>query len=176
MKKTASFLLLVLLPMLAFSQKAWKAYQQDVTFKIKNMGMGVTGKFTGVSTGIIFSPDKLSVSKLKGKLEVATIKTGINKRDKDLLEEKYFDAEHFKFIEITSIKLYTKGANYAGTFNVTIKGKTKEMEIPFEFNDVGNETVIKGTFDLKRSDFGIGGKSMTMSDDLVVTIFIKARN
>jgi len=72
--------------------------------------------------------------------------------------------------------LYAKDANYAGLFNVTIKGVTKQVEIPFEFNQLGDETEFKGSFNLKRSDFGIGGKTLTMSDDLVVAIVIKAKS
>jgi len=169
-------MLILFFPVFCFSQKKWTAYEQDISFKIKNAGITVTGRFTGMKTDLMFSPDKLSGSKLKGKAEVATIKTGINKRDEDLLGEKYFDTARYKYIEIVSTKLYAKDANYAGLFNVTIKGVTKQVEIPFEFNQLGDETEFKGSFNLKRSDFGIGGKTLTMSDDLVVTIVIKAKS
>jgi len=159
----------------AQAQKTWKAYEQHVSFKIKNAGMGVNGSFGIIKTELSFSPDKLSASRLKGSVEIATINTGIKKRDKDLQSDKYFDAGNHKLVEVASTKLYKKGNQYAGMFNVTMKGKTKAYEIPFEFTQNGSEADFKGSFGMKRSDFGIGGKTLTLSDDLTVTIEIKAK-
>jgi polyisoprenoid-binding protein YceI len=177
MKKLHAILILFfsLLPGIALCQPAWTTYSSEVSFKIKNAGLTVTGRFSGLTTSLFFSPDKLSSSSLKGTVEVATIKTGIDKRDKDLLEEKYFDAEKYKSIEIKSTKLYNKGHGYAGLFNVTIKGVTKQVEIPFEFKQTGKDGEFKSGFTINRKDFGVGGNSMIMGDDVKVTIDIKAK-
>jgi len=58
---------------------------------------------------------------------------------------------------------------------VTIKGVTKQIEIPFEFNQFADEAEFKGSFDVNRSDFGIGGKTLTMSDHATINIEIKAK-
>lgn len=177
--KTRSFLLFIALFMLPFSifaQTKWTPYSSEIAFKIKNAGATVTGRFQGLKTTLVFSADKLSSSSLKGSVEVATIKTGIDKRDKDLLDEKYFDAGKYKEIEIHSTKLYKKGAQYAGMFSVTIKGKTKEMEIPFEFKESGKEATFNSSFNLNRKDFNVGGNNPILSDDLTVTISIKAKS
>ena len=104
-----------------------------------------------------------------------SINTGIKKRDKDLKKKEYFDLDNFKDIEIKSVKLYTTDNAYAGLFDVTIKGVTKQVEIPFEFNTLANETEIKGTFTINRRDFGVGGSSMIMGDNVTVSIDIKAK-
>ncbi len=111
-----------------------------------------------------------------GSVEVATIKTGIDKRDRDLQATNYFNADKYKLIELRSTKLYKKDAQYAGMFNVTIKGITKQIEIPFEYNKTGNDAEFKGSFPLNRRDFGVGGSSMMMSDNLTVNISIKAKS
>ena len=125
---------------------------------------------------MFFSPDHLSTSSLKARVEVKTIKTGIGLRDEHLLGETYFNADSFKTINVESMSLYIKGNNYAGMFNVTIKGVTKQIEIPFEFNPIADEAVIKGSFKLNRRDFGVGGKSWTMGDEVTVNIEIKAKS
>ena len=137
--------------------------------------MNVNGSLGNLKTTLLFSPDHLSTSSLKGTVDVNTINTGISARNSHLKKPEYFNADTFKIIELVSEKLYIKGAGYAGMFKVTIKGVTKEMEIPFEFNKNGNEAEFKGSFDLNRRDFGVGGKSMMMSDDLTVSISIKAK-
>jgi polyisoprenoid-binding protein YceI len=149
---------------------------QDITFKIKNAGLTVNGSFDGWRTELKFSPDKLGTSHLKATVEVNTIKTGIGLRDKHLKSDKYFDADSFKTITVESNKLYIKGTDYAGMFSVTIKGVTKEIEIPFQFNQFADEAEFKGHFPLNRLDFGVGSKSMTMADELEVNIVIKAKS
>ena len=168
-------LLLFLLPLPGFSQTVWKAYSSSISFKIKNAGVTVTGRFDSLQAHLVFSPDKLGTSSLKGNVAVSTIKTGIDKRDKDLKKEGYFDAEKYRTITIASTKLYKKGTQYAGMFNVTIKGTTKQIEIPFDFIQHTNEAEFSGNFTINRRDFGVGGSSMIMADDLNVTIVVKAK-
>ena len=169
-------MLLFLSPLFAVAQTKWTAYEYNISFKIKNAGINVSGKFTGLKTELKFSPDKLEASRLKGSVDVPTIKTGIDKRDKDLLGEKYFNADQYKLIEVSSTKISRAGNQFTGTFNVTIKGVTKQVEIPFEFNQSGNNAEFRGTFTIHRSDFGIGGKTLTMSDEADVSILVKAKS
>ena len=175
MKKIFLISALSLLPAIAFCQAQWQATSGEVSFTIKNAGVTVTGRFSGLKADLLFSPDKLGSSSLKGSVEVATIKTGLDKRDKDLLEEKYFDAGKHKEIEVASVKLAKKGAAYTGTFNVTIKGVTKQVEIPFTFTQAGGQGEFKGSFTINRRDYGVGDKSMMMADDLAVSIDVKAK-
>lgn len=155
--------------------QTWNPVTYNVSFKVKNAGMGVNGKFSNLKTEIIFNPDKLSSSKIRGTVESGTLKTGIGMRDKNVKDEHYLDAASHKLIEITSVKLYPKGTQYAGMFKVSIKGATKEMEIPFDFIQFGDEADFNSTFTLNRRDFNVGGNSMTMGDEVTVTIKVKAR-
>src|SRR5438874_2255915 len=129
-----SMLLLVLglaTPLAGFSQTHWQQTSGNVTFTIKNMGSNVEGHFGAPNTTLIFSPDKLGTSSLKGNVAVSGINTGIKKRDKDLQGDKYFDAGKYKLIEVASTKITGSGNKFNGTFNVTIKGVTKQVEMPF---------------------------------------------
>ena len=168
-------LALLFVPALCSAQ-TWKPSEYEVSFKIKNAGLTVTGRFTGLKTNLVFNPSDLAKSSLSASVDVTTIKTGINKRDEDLQEEQYFNSAKFKLIEIRSTKLYPKDNKYAGLFNVTIKGVTKQVEIPFEFTRNGTDAEFKGSFDLNRRDFGVGGSSMMMGDNLTVNITIKAKS
>ncbi len=177
MKKILFALILTVLsvPTIVFGQ-TWKPYNYEISFKIKNAGLSVTGRFTGLKTDLIFNPSDLAKSSLSASLEVATIKTGIDKRDADLQEEKYFNAAKYKLIEVKSTKINKKGNQYSGLFNVTIKGVTKQVEIPFDVKISGNDATFTGSFPLNRRDFGVGGSSMMMSDNLTVNIMIKAKS
>lgn len=175
--KTIFLILISLLaiPVIVFSQTEWKPYSSEISFQIKNAGITVTGRFSGLKADLRFDPANLAKSELSASVEVATLKTGIDKRDKDLMSEKYFNEAKYKLIEIKSTKLYKKGDQYAGMFSITIKGVTKQVEIPFRFNRHGNEAAFTGSFPLNRRDFGVGGPNMIMSDNLNVNISVKTK-
>ena len=177
MKKILFALILIVLsaPAIVFGQ-TWKPYNYEISLKIKNAGLTVTGRFTGLKTDLIFNPSDLAKSSLSASVEVATIKTGIDKRDADLQEEKYFNTAKYKLIEVKSTKINKKGNQYSGLFNVTIKGVTKQVEIPFDAKISGNDATFSGSFPLNRRDFGVGGSSMMMSDNLTVNIMVKAKS
>src|SRR4051812_24240230 len=113
MKKTIFIALLTAgFPAALFSQTHWQQTSGGVSFTIKNRGSDVKGTFGGLKTTLVFSPDNLGASSLKGSIDVNTINTGNGKRDKDLKQENYFDAGKHTTIEVASTKLAKKGAQY----------------------------------------------------------------
>ena len=175
MKKMIAIAALIFFIPFGVLSQTWNPTTYNISFKVKNAGIGVNGKFSNLKTEIIFNPEKLSTSKIKGTVESGTLKTGIGMRDNNVKDEHYLNAAHYKLIEISSEKLYPKGTQYAGIFKVSIKGVTKEMEIPFDFIQFGDEADFNSTFTLNRRDFNVGGGSMTMGDEVTVTIKVKAR-
>ena len=61
----------------------------SVTFKIKNFGITVNGRFHNIDVKTNLDTDKLSESYLNAFIAVPSIATGIEDRDKHLLEEEY---------------------------------------------------------------------------------------
>ena len=175
--RTTLFTIISILCVYTFAgaQTTWHQQSYEISFKIKNTGLSVNGTLGNLKTTLVFSPDHISTSSLKGSVDVGTINTGINARNTHLKKPEYFNVDTFKVIQISSIKLYVKGAQYAGLFDVTIKGVTKQIEIPFEFNQFADEAEFKASFPLNRRDFGVGGKSMLMADELTVNIDVKAK-
>src|SRR4051812_30684356 len=70
----------------------------QVKFVIKNMGLNVDGTFGGLKGTIFFDEQNLKNSNVEVSVDVNTINTGIKKRDKDLMDEKYFNEEKYKHI------------------------------------------------------------------------------
>jgi polyisoprenoid-binding protein YceI len=95
-------------------------------------------------------------------------------RDNHLKAAEYFDAEHYPRITMKSTSFKQKGSNnFLGLFNMTIKGKTKVIEVPFTYTESGNAGLFKGSFKFNRQDFGIGGKSMVLSDEVTVMLTVE---
>jgi polyisoprenoid-binding protein YceI len=105
-------------------------------------------------------------------LGVASINTGIKKRDKDLQMRKYFDVEKYPRIKMISKRIkHIEKNKYKGTFDLTIKGVTKQVEIPFTYTGKNNEGMFLTEFRLNRRDYGVGSNSLILSDE--ATVFIE---
>ena len=139
------------------------------------MGFNTTGAMGGVQATILFEPAKLDGSSIEASADVTTINTDNDMRDEHLKSDSYFDVAKYPKITMKSVSLKHKsGNNYDGQFSVTIKDKTKTLDIPFTYTDNGSTAVFNGILKLKRTDFGIGGSSMVMSNDVTVTINVEA--
>lgn len=147
-----------------------------ITFKIKNAGITVDGSFSDLKADIKFDPKNLEKSVLNASVGVATIDTEIKKRDKDLQMKKYFYVEKYPRINMTSKKIkHVEKDKYKGTFDLTIKGVTKQIEIPFTYTGKDNEGKFSAEFKVNRRDFGVGSNSLILSDEATVFIEVITR-
>ena len=174
MSKKNILILLLFLANCAFAQGNHPVKRSSVTFQIKNMGFTVNGSIGGVQATIVFDPATPESGVIEASADVATINTDNEMRDHHLRSDSYFDAAKYPKITMRSVTLKHKsGSNYIGQFNVTIKDKTKQLEMPFTYVENAGSETFTGILKLKRSDFGIGGGSMVMSDDVKVTIEVE---
>jgi polyisoprenoid-binding protein YceI len=173
MKKIA--LLLLLLSSIAFTHAQTITNHSVVTFKIKNLGIYTNGTIGGLHADVHFNPADLTASTLTASVEVNTLNTDNADRDEHLKSESFFDLAKYPKITLKLVSFkHGSGNNYTGVFDLTIKDKTKPVEIPFTYVDKGNTQTFSGSFKLNRRDFGIGGSSMIMSDEVIITISAEA--
>lgn len=176
MKKIILTLLVSLICLLATSQnQVWKVTNSKVGFKIKNAGLTVDGSFKGLEADIAFDPAKAYGNKIEASVDVKTINTSSNTRDKHLKKEEYFDAEKFPKITMKSSS-FSKGddGKFKGFFNLSIKGTTKTVPVIFSFVETNGKATFMGTFKINRLDYKVGESSWVMSDDVNITIVIEA--
>lgn len=167
-------LLLTVYTLVAHGQTNWKASDAEVKFAIKNAGLTVNGSFSGFTGDFLFSPESLNTSRITASVAVATIKTGVEARDKHLKKEEYFNATNYPLITIQS-KFFVKAEDgtYRGYFKLTLKGITKDIMIPFKFEHGGGTVAaLSGSFKLNRLDYQVGKSSIILSDDVEVSIKI----
>lgn len=150
--------------------------ESSVNFTIKNLGINVTGKFTGLSGLINFDPANLAESKFSVSVNAGTVDTDIKARDNHLKKEDYFYVEKHPRISFISKNITLEGAGqYKITGILEIKGIGKEISFPFTANPLADGYVFKGGFKINRKDFKVGGKSLILSDQLSVNLSVLAR-
>jgi polyisoprenoid-binding protein YceI len=166
--------LLLFIPLLlfAFTVVNLKPVDTDdaVTFTINNFGIPTKGSFKGIKGTIKWDAANLSSSSFDVSVDVNTISTGIDIRDNDLKNETYFNAAKYPTINFVSTAV--NATNVTG--NLTIKGITKQINIPYTAKPSGNGYLFEGKFSLNRKDFNVGGSSFTLSDNLDVQLKVLA--
>lgn len=156
-------------------------------FSIGFLGMSdVEGSFDRFGGTVLYSDKDLTKTSISLLIDASTISTGSSTRDKDLNKEKFFDTENHRFITFKSKEVVRKGRNLIVVGDLTMKGVTKEMRIPFErtqgrFIDPfwSNLNIgFKGSINLNRSDFNIhGGRwgEKVLSDEVAIDFAIVAK-
>lgn len=169
MKNIFAALALLIVSAAAFSQTK-NISNAKVSFEIKNLGIKTGGTIGGVQGTIGFDPNALTTSKIEATADVNTINTDNSMRDEHLKKDDYFDAAKYPSISMSSVSFKKKSGNsFTGQFNITIKGKTKLVDVPFTYAD----NTFKGSFKINRKDFAIGGNSMTMGDEVTINFEAK---
>ncbi|NOY48637.1 MAG: YceI family protein [Chlorobi bacterium] len=139
----------------------------EVTFKIKNLGISVGGKFTDVIFESDFNKDDLDNSFINATIKVNSLDTDNKKRDEHLMKADFFNVEVFPSIKFSSTKIERLQDNsYSLIGDLTIKNTTKLVTIPVLINN----TTLNASFTLNRKDYGVGGNSWIMSNKVKIEV------
>jgi polyisoprenoid-binding protein YceI len=148
-----------------------------VHFVIDNFGIATGGDFTGLTGTVKFDPADLANSDFDVSVDAATVNTDIAARDTHLRKTEYLDVKNYPKLSFKSTRITkTNKDGYLYMFgNITIKGVTKEVKFPFTAAAKNGGYLFEGSFKLNRRDFGVGGNSLSLSEELTVSLLIFAK-
>lgn len=177
MKKFLLPILLVVIASTAFRYVNSTVTRAAISFKTKNMGVGVDGTIGGLQADIHFNPADLDASTIVTSVDVNTLNTDNSSRDEHLHGDDFFDVAHYPKISLKSVSIKSRGGNnYTGQFSLTIKAKTKQVAIPFTLNQSNGSSTFKGSFKINRLDYGIGSSSLVLADEVTINIDATAKD
>ncbi|ALR31346.1 hypothetical protein ATE47_12810 [Chryseobacterium sp. IHB B 17019] len=165
MKKVFLTFVFAFLSVVAFAQTAWKVdpMHSSVNFNIKHMGISfVQGRFDKFDGKATTKGNNLDGAEISATVDVSSINTGVEMRDKHLKSADFFDAEKFPNMTFeTSSITKDKNNSYTLKGKLTIKDVTKEISVPVTFggiakNQQGKEVMgFQTTFKVNRLDYNI---------------------
>jgi len=177
MKKFLLPILLIVVASTAFTHVNSTVTRAAITFKTRNMGVGVDGTIGGLQADIHFNAASLAASTIEASVDVNTLNTDNSSRDEHLHGEDFFDVTSYPKIFLKSVSIsHRSGNNYTGRFNLTIKAKTKQVDIPFTLTQANGTSTFKGSFKINRLDYGIGTSSLVLADEVSVNIDAAAKD
>jgi polyisoprenoid-binding protein YceI len=157
---------------------SWKADTGNakVSFSVKGLFGTVHGSFSGLQSTIEFNEKDLSASSISASIDVKTVTTGISLRNSDLRnKEEWFNAEKYPRISFHSKKFEKTTNGYKVLGELTIKGVTKPVEIPFTFTNKEGAGLFKGQFTLKRADYNLGKPGGSVGSEITVALSIPVK-
>ncbi len=176
-------LVILFLFVLGFSTIQAQAYSpveegSKVKFVIKNFGINTDGVLTGLKGDINFDRNNLSSSSFNVSVVAGTINTDINARDNHIKKEEYLFVEKYPVISFVSTKISkTNTDDWLYVFGkLTIRGVTNIVKFPFKAIEKDGGILFEGEFVINRRDFKVGGKSVSLSDELNILLSVFAKN
>ncbi len=144
----------------------------EIAFNIKNFGFTVDGNLTGIKGNIQFNPLKLGNARFEMSIDAASINTDNKTRDRHLKNKDYFYTEKYPAIYLTStsITLSNNDGFYVFEGELYIRGISKQVKFEFSAKPAISGYLFHGEFKLNRSDFRVGGNSITLSDQVHVSL------
>ena len=126
-------------------ESGYREFQID--FTVKGIFGTVHGSFTGLQASIQFSEKDLNSSSMTASIDAKSVSTGISLRNSDLRnKEEWLYTKKYPRINFKSKKFEKTGNGFKVLGDLTIKGITKPVEIPFTFADKDGSGIFKGQF------------------------------
>jgi polyisoprenoid-binding protein YceI len=170
------YLLLDALPV-ASQVKQPDPVRSSVSFVIRNFGLDVKGKLSDLKGSIQFDSTNLPGSRFSVSVSSASIQTGNRMRDDHLRKKEYLNVPDFPLIQFISTSIVR--GRQAGTYEVTgqlkLKGTEKTIKFPFTAVPEGTGHLFKGSFRINRREFGVGSSSISLSDELTISLHVASR-
>lgn len=176
---------ILLLAVSAFAEvQSWQIDPNHTAaqFSVRHMGIStVRGAFTKVSGMVQFDPSNPAGASIDATIDTSSIDTRVKTRDDDLRSPNYFDVAKFPTITFKSKSLKSAGEGKLTVVgDLTIHGVTKEVQLNVEGPSApitdphGNAHVgASATTNVNRKDFGVGGASPMVGDDISITIDVE---
>ncbi|HTQ59331.1 MAG TPA: YceI family protein [Candidatus Solibacter sp.] len=150
-------------------------------FAVKHLTIStVRGAFTSVKGNVEFDDKDITKSTVDVTIDVNSVDTRVEARDKDLRSDHFFDVEHYPTMTFKSTRIEQVAPGKLKVIgNLTIHGVTKEVALDVDGptspikDPWGNQRMgINATTKINRKDFGIGANygSAMIGEEISITI------
>lgn len=152
----------------------------NIGFRVRHLGISsVNGNFSDYEASVELDPSDLSTLKASATVQIASIDTGIERRDNHLRSDDFFNADSFPTMSFESKKVRNiDGSMFELVGDLTIRDVTKEVVLKGEFLGVGQmgETKKAGfeaSTTINRFDYNLKWDRLTEAGGLVVAENVK---
>lgn len=133
------------------------ANKSAVTFVSKQMGVAVNGGFGKFTSQISFDPARPETGKAQIDVVLASVDAGSSDANDTVKGKSWFDVKDYPVATFVSSSLKRLGGNrYQATGRLTIKGRARDVIVPFTATPAGANLLLDGAIPISRTQYGIG--------------------
>ena len=145
-------------------------------FTVRHLAISnVTGNFTKVTGSIVLNEKDITQSQVSASVDVSSVDTRVEARNKDLKSPNFFDGEKYPTIEFKSKRIVSGGGKLQVIGDLAIHGTTREVTL-----DVDGPTAeladpwgtsrrgISATTTINRKDFNLMYNNLLKTGEAVV--------
>ena len=146
--------------------RALVAADSRIAFAVKQMGVEVTGQFERFDAQIDLDTDDPTASTASVTVDIGSLTTGDADADAVALDTPWLNRSAFPQATFTSHAVRRVAQDrFEATGTLAIRGEPREITVPFETAaQADGSTVVRGSFSVRRADFGIGGGEWNEGD------------
>ncbi|MGA3194616.1 MAG: YceI family protein [Terriglobales bacterium] len=150
-------------------------------FTVRHLGISnVTGNFTKVSGTVALNEKDITQSQVNASIDVNSVDTRVEMRDKDLKSANFFDVAKYPTIEFKSKRIVKDGDKLKLIGDLTIHGTTREVTLdvdgltPAITDPWGNtRRGFSATTTINRKDFNIVYNTLLKTGEAAVGDVVK---
>jgi polyisoprenoid-binding protein YceI len=176
-KLAVSVLVLCFAAATSFAQEKFEIdpVHTNITFTVRHMVIAkVSGGFTKFSGTILYDEKDIAKSSVNVTINAASINTQNERRDNHLRSDDFLNTATDSVITFVSKKIMKSKDGFVAVGDLTIRGVTKEVELPFTI--LGKQKTQRGTLlgveasmTLNRFDYGVKWDRALDDGNLVVS-------
>ncbi|RFO98788.1 polyisoprenoid-binding protein [Rhodoferax lacus] len=141
----------------ALAQQKLVAAQSDISFVTKQMGVPLDGHFKKFDAQISFDTAKPEAAKIAFTVDTGSATLGAPESDAEMPKAPWFNVPKFPQATFQSSGVKSLGGGkFQVTGKLTIKGNTKDVDVPVALTQANGITTAVGQFPIKRLAFKIG--------------------
>jgi polyisoprenoid-binding protein YceI len=153
----------------------------NAQFTVRHLGISnVTGSFTKVAGTVTLNEQDITQSQVSASIDVNSIDTRVEARDKDLKSPHFFEVEKYPTIEFRSKRIVSSGGKLQVIGDLTIHGTTREVTLdvdgptPALTDPWGNlRRGISGTTTINRKNFNLTYNNTLKSGEAMIGDTVK---
>lgn len=135
--------------------------RESLTFTFEQAGAKTSGRFERCDVQLMLDPAKPEVGRLAVTVDVGSLDTGSEERDRELRGEDLFDVANHPRATYVATQIAALGKDrYEARGRLTIRGVERPVTLPFTLRflreGVRATTRLQGSVTIRRLDFGVG--------------------
>jgi len=168
MKKLSLTLFVAVGLMFSSVAQSLKINAEDAKIEFNFVDKSTTGTVEGLKAEVNFDISDLSNASISGSVDITTLTTSNKQRDKHLQASDMFDAANHPTMDFKSTSIEAQEDQFIMKGELTIKGTTKEVEIPFTYKD----KTFEGKLVVFTNDFDVFSQKKREQSKVLVKITI----